>query len=246
MKAREGSDSPSATSEMSGAETEIRSHISRRGQITFAEFMELALYHPDGYYSQGSRVGARGDYFTSPVLHPAFGALIAVQLEVIWDTLGRPSPFWIVEPGAGEGQLATDILSFADSRMDEFARALRYVGTDRSTHTAPPDSGPRASRLRAAGIPLRGIVGCILSNELFDAFPVHRFRIADGRVEEMYVSLGTGGDFREIYGPPSTDRIAERLFALPRRLPNGFRGEVNLGIADWLNDAASALEEATS
>ncbi len=234
--------SPSATSEMSGAETEIRSHISRRGQITFAEFIELALYHPDGYYPKGSRIGARGDYFTSPVLHPAFGALIAVQLEVMWDTLGRPSPFWIVEPGAGEGQLAADILSFANAHMDEFARALRYIETDRSPRTASPDLAPNASRLQASGIPLRGIVGCILSNELFDAFPVHRFRIADGQVEEMYVSVGTGGDFREEFGPPSTDRIAKRLSTLPRKLPDGFRGEVNLGIGDWLNDAASSLD----
>ena len=125
--------SSSQTSEMTGAETEIRNRISLRGSITFAEFMELALYHPEGYYSEDSRIGARGDYFTSPVLHPAFGALLAVQLRVMWDTLGRPSAFWIVEPGARDGQLATDILSFADAHMDEFARALRYVEIDRSS-----------------------------------------------------------------------------------------------------------------
>ena len=242
MKASRQLGSPSQTSEMSGAETEIRDRISRRGSITFAEFMELALYHPEGYYSEDSRIGARGDYFTSPVLHPAFGALIAVQLRVMWNTLGRPSPFWIVEPGARDGRLASDILYFADTQMDEFARALRYVETDRSTRAAPPDLDPRISRLRASGIPLHGLVGCILSNELFDAFPVHRFRIEDGRVQEMCVSVGPEGDFREEYGPPSTTRIAERLSALPRQLPDSFRGEVNLGLGDWLNDAASSLD----
>ena len=181
---------PSQTSEMSVAEIEIRDRISRRGSITFAEFMELALYHRQGYYSGDSPIGARGDYFTSPVLHPVFGALVAVQLRVMWDTLGRPSPFWVVEPGARDGQLATDILSFADAHMDEFSRALRYVETDRSARAAPPGLAPRVSRLRASSIPLDGIVGCILSNELFDAFPVHRFRIAGGQVEEMYVSVG--------------------------------------------------------
>ena len=232
----------SVKSEMSGAEREILSRIAQHAAITFAEFMELALYHPEGYYSKDSPIGAHGDYFTSPVLHPAFGALIAVQLRVMWDTLGRPSPFWIVEPGARDGQLATDILSFADAHMGEFARALRYVETDRSTRAIPHNFSPRASRLRTSGIPLDGIVGCILSNELFDAFPVHRFRIAGGQVEEMYVSVGNNGDFREEYGPPSTDRIAERLSALPRKLPDGFRGEVNLGLGDWMNDAASALD----
>lgn len=232
----------SESSGMTGAEREIRNRISRSGAIAFAEFMELALYHPDGYYSKGSRIGARGDYFTSPVAHPVFGALIAVQIETMWNTLGRPSPFWIVEPGARDGRLATDILSFADARIEEFSRALRYVEIDRSARTAPPDLDPCASRLRTSGIPMSGITGCILSNELFDAFPVHRFRIADGQVEEMYVSAGADGDFHEEFGPPSTHRIAERLAALPRQLPDDFRGEVNLGLGNWLNDAASSLD----
>ncbi len=227
---------------MSGAEREIRSRIAQHAAITFAEFMELALYHPEGYYSEDSRIGARGDYFTSPVLHPVFGALVAVQLRVMWDTLGRPSPFWVVEPGARDGRLGSDILSFADTHMDEFARALRYVETDRSTRAVPPGLDSRPSRLRASGIPLDGVVGCILSNELFDAFPVHRFRIAGRQVEEMYVSIDADGNFREEFGPPSTARIAERLSTLPRKLPDGFRGEVNLGLGDWMNDAAAALD----
>lgn len=241
MEASRQLGSPSHTSEMSEAEREIRSRIAQHAAITFAEFMELALYHPEGYYSADSPIGARGDYFTSPVLHPVFGALVVVQLRVMWDTLGRPSPFWVVEPGARDGRLASDILSFTDTHMDEFARALRYVETDRVASLETHDRS-RASRLRASGIPLSGIVGCILSNELFDAFPVHRFRIADGQVQEMYVSVGANGDFREEFGPPSTARIAERLSTLPRKLPDGFRGEVNLGLADWMNDAAAALD----
>ena len=241
MKASWQLGSNSQISEMTGAEREIRSRIAQHAAITFAEFMELALYHPEGYYPKDSRIGARGDYFTSPVLHPAFGALIAIQLRVMWDTLSRPSPFWIVEPGARNGQLATDILSFTDTHMDEFARALRYVEADRSTRAAPPDLDSRPSRLRTTRIPLDGIVGCILSNELFDAFPVHRFRIEEGQVQEMYVSVGNNGSFREEFGPPSTDRVAERLSTLPRQLPDGFRGEVNLGLGDWMTDAAAAL-----
>lgn len=233
---------PSESAGMNAAEIEIRQRISQRGAITFAEFMELALYHPGGYYSRDSRIGAGGDYFTSPVLHPAFGALVAVQLEVMWDTLGRPSPFWIVEPGAGGGQLATDIQSFANAHMSEFAHAIRYIQVDRSPCPVPTDLSNHPSRLRASGLPLDGITGCILSNELFDAFPAHRFRIADGQVQETYISLGSEGRFREEYGPPSTPRIADRLSSLPRQLPDGFRGEVNLGIGDWMNDAASALD----
>ena len=242
MKASWHLDSPSESSGMTGAEREIRNRISRSGAIPFAEFMELALYHPDGYYSGGARIGASGDYFTSPTAHPAFGALIAVQLETMWSALGRPSPFWVVEPGAGAGQLAVDILSFANSSMNEFARALRYVEIDRSARAAPSDFGSRVSYLRASGIPLGEFVGCVLSNELFDAFPARRFRIEDGQARELYVSLDSDDRFREEYCEPSDGGVVERLRALPRKLPDGFRGEINPGLGDWLNDAAKALD----
>ncbi len=227
---------------ISGSEREIRNRISRSDQITFAEFMELALYHPEGYYAQGPRIGARGDYFTSPILHPAFGALLAVQLEIMWNVLGRPSPFWVAEPGAGEGTLANDIQSFADAYMNKFARALRYVELDRAPSVAPPDSGPHVSRIRSTGLPMSGLIGCILSNELFDASPVHRFRVIDRNIEEMYVTLDSDGRFRQKFGAPSTDRIADKLSGLPRQLPDGFQGEVNLGLANWMRDASAALD----
>ena len=233
--------SPLEPDSVNGAERDIRTRISRSGAITFAEFMEVALYHPEGYYSGSSRIGAHGDYYTSPVVHPAFGALMAVQLRVMWIAMGRPSPFWVIEPGAGNGQLAADILSFAEARMDEFAKALRYVEVDHSGHMNRPDFG-RASYLRAAGLPLAGITGCILSNELFDAFPVHRFRIADGQAQELYVSLDSDDRLREEFGPPSTSDIAVRLSTLPRRLPDGFQGEVNLALEPWMSSAAAALD----
>ena len=233
--------SPSEPNSVNGAERDIRTRISRSGAITFADFMETALYHPEGYYSGSSRIGAHGDYYTSPVVHPAFGALIAVQLRVMWSAMGRPSPFWIIEPGAGDGQLAADILSFTEARMDEFAKALRYVEIDRSSHMNRPDFG-RTSYLRAAGLPLAEITGCILSNELFDAFPVHRFRIANGQAQELYVSLDSDDRLCEKFGPPSTARIADRLSTLPRRLPDGFQSEVNLALEPWMSSASAALD----
>ena len=234
--------SSNQTAGVSGAEIEIRNRISQRGAITFAEFMELALYHPSGYYSESPRIGARGDFFTSPVVHPAFGALLAVQIRVMWSALGRPSPFWIVEPGSGGGQLAADIQSFANACMPEFAQAVHYVEIDRAARVTPADVSARVSRLRASGIPLTGVAGCVLTNELFDALPVHRFRIENGQLQEMYVSLGADGRFCEKYGPPSTVGIANRLSTLPRQLPDGFCGEVNLSLDSWMNDAATALD----
>ena len=226
---------------MTGAEREIRRRIEREGAIPFAEFMELALYHPDGYYAARRGIGASGDYYTSPIVHPAFGALISVQLRVMWETLGRPSRFHVVEAGAGDGTLARDILSFAGEWSEEFAGALSYVAVDRAPSSADGErDGVRW--IRDGGLPLSGIVGCVLSNELLDAFPVHRFAIEDGELRELYVTLDEDGRLGERLGAPSTPAIGERLSRLGRQLPDGFRGEVNLGIEGWTRASSSALE----
>ncbi len=220
------------------AEREIRSRIAAEGRIPFIEFMRLALYHPDGYYARHSRIGARGDYFTSPAAHPAFGALIAVQLEAMWRSLGRPRPFWAVEAGAGDGVLAADVLAFCDTQLPELRQSLRYLAIDRSPQ---PAARGAASSIRASAIPLSGVIGCILSNELLDAFPVHRFRIARGRPAEIYVSLDEDGTFAETLGPPSAAALRHALDSLPPGLPDGFQGEFSPDLRRWIASASNAL-----
>jgi len=227
---------------MTGAEREIRRLIAERGPIPFRDFMRLALYHPDGYYPRRRRIGADGDYFTSPALHPAFGALLAVQIQAMWRALGRPSPFWLIEPGAGDGALARDVIAFCRTRPPDFARAVRYAAIDRS----PPSSGrgrsSGAAWIKSDRLPLRGVVGCVVSNELIDAFPVHRFAIQDGEAREVHVGISPDGGFLETLRPPSSDAIRERLNRLPFALPDGFRGEVNPEIGAWTASASAALE----
>ena len=85
-------------------EDEIRRRILAKGAITFAEFMGLALFWPGGgYYAGTEHIGSYGDFYTSPHAHPAFGALIAVQLHQMWEVMGYPTPFTLVELGAGNG-----------------------------------------------------------------------------------------------------------------------------------------------
>ena len=233
---------PPPSAPMTGAEREIRRLIAERGAMPFRDFMRLALYHPDGYYSRRRRIGADGDYFTSPTLHPAFGALIAVQMREMWRALGHPSPFWIVEPGAGGGELARDVLAFCQTRLPDFARAVRYAAIDRSP---PPSARVRSfgeSWIKSDRLPLRGVVGCVVSNELLDAFPVHRFEIQNGEPREIHVDVSPDGGFVETLRPPSSDAIGERLRRLPFALPDGFRGEVNPEIGAWAASASAALE----
>ncbi len=230
----------------SAAETEIRARIAQRGRITFAEFMELALYHPTGgYYRRVGAVGASGDYYTSPSAHPAFGTLLAIQLRCMWDALGRPPRFHVVELGAGSGRLAADLNRHAASLEPGFAAAMRYVAVDRSLpvsgtdHTADYETPRTFERVRADGVPVSGVEGCFISNELVDAFPVHRFLVDDG-ILELYVTE-RDGRLVEMPGEPSTPELASRLGRLPHSLPPGYCGEVNLAIGPWMAQVGEAL-----
>ena len=217
---------------------ELRRRIGGRGPITFAEFMRVSLYWPNGgYYATGAAPGPRGDFFTAPLTHPVFGALVARQLAQMWRALGSPSPFWVLEPGAGTGTLGRDAARYAASADPTFAEALRYVGVD---------VRPTAN-VRSNGMPFRGVRGVVLANELLDAMPVHRVTVANGALRELYVGLDGDGGFEERVGEPSTPELARRLDSLGVDLTEGdraegYRTEINLGLEAWCADAADALD----
>ena len=233
--------------EATAAERAIRRRIRQHGSITFAEFMQIALYHPvDGYYTSEKPFGAAGDYYTSPAVHPAFGALLAVQLYGMWRCLGKPSEFAVVEMGAGNGMLADQVCEYTARMSGEFARALTYVCLDRYAPAPAGQTVTDAARpqwLRSDGLPLRDIVGCFISNEFVDAFPVHRFQISEGELLEVHVTLDAREEFTEALSEPSTPFLAERLDSLGFVLPDGHRGEVSLQVKPWLNEVARALAE---
>lgn len=207
-------------------EAEIRGRIESNGPITFAEFMEVALYHPKGgYYSHDRQDPAHRDYYTSPSAHPTFSALIAVQLEAMWKVLGEPRPFHVVEMGAGSGLMARDITEYVRQHLVSFAGAMRYVTMDKASDEPP-----------------RGVVGCVLSNELIDAFPVHRFEIRDGKLVELFVDVDADGRFHSVPGEPSTPQLAQRLDRLGLQLPDGMRGEINLRIGEWARRVSEIVE----
>ena len=217
----------------------IIEEVRARGPMTFARFMDLALYHePWGYYSSGpERIGAGGDFYTSPVAHPAFGALLTVQLAGMWEMMGKPSRFHVVELGAGTGVMARDIIEYSNHVSSDFADALEYVTIDmRHAHRVEG-----AHHVVSDGIPLRGITGCILSNEYLDAMPVHQVTIQDGKLRELYVGVG-GGELVEVVGEPSTGLLKERLDCLGVTLAERQRAEINMGLDDLTRSFAESLE----
>jgi len=243
-------------------EQEIRDLIRRDGRITFARFMEACLYSPRGgfYSARGDRISAH--FGTSSTSHPVFGALIARQLEQMWQILGEPPVFHVIEVGSGDGSLARSITD-ACQRMDpRFARALYYIGADyepgwvkspgnafdwpdrtgADTNKSGSDTAPTVQRVRGAGLgAFRNIVGCILCNELIDNFPVHRFTIKDGRIREIFVAMA-GDSFVEVLDEPSSPRIEARLAGLDLSLPEEYQGEVNLAMEDWISQVCGALD----
>ena len=170
--------------------------------------------------------------------HPAFGALVAVQLSRMWEALGRPGCFTAVEMGSGGGLLASDVVSYARRVLGPFAEALRYVTVDRAR---PSRAAAEVQHVVASRMPFAGVVGCVLSNELLDAFPVRRFEVRDRRLLEVYVVV-RGGRFAEELDETPPPELAAHVEWLGVELPEGFRGEVNTGIGPWMADVSAALE----
>ncbi len=245
----------------------IHAAIAEKGRITFAEYMEIALYAPGaGYYTAprlrdensdstarhsgesrnpevALQIGPPHDYYTAPQLHAVFGAYLARHVAQVWRDLGEPEHFDVVEMGAGRGILAWDVLNGLRQAAPRCWERTRYRMIERG-------SGPNAAQQEAldavAAHPvvtaqtLAGpVVGMVLSNELLDALPVHRVRVKNGELQELFVTVRDGA-FCEEFGDPSCSELvlfAERL----GRPPEGWQGEICLAAVAWLETVARAL-----
>lgn len=227
---------------------QLRQRIESTGGLTFAEFMGECLYHPDyGYYtSPRTRIGKEGDFFTSSSVHSLFGRLIARQLEQMWQLLGQ-GEFVIAEQGAGEGHLCLDILDALAAEFPDFYQTLQYKIVEISPDHRRGQAGNLRQHVAAGRVSwcaldeLRGMQGCVLTNELVDAFPVHLVDKTDGKLREIYVVNGAEG-FVEELRPLSTDAIPKYFELVGTELCEGNRGEVNLQALDWLQQVAGLLE----
>jgi len=221
----------------------IRSH----GPITFAEYMEACLYHPvHGYYTKAEQEPRR-DYFTSVDASPLFGRLLARQFQEMWCAIGRPDAFWLVEAGAGTGQLAKQVLDFAAEAWPDFYEALRFLAVERSSARRTVQSksmGAHIARAKfASQEELRDEIpcGCIFSNELIDAMPVHRVMREGNELREMYVGLGKNGLCDEM-GRLSSNALGEYFSEQQIALVDEQQAEVNLVASRWIEEAGRTLK----
>ncbi|NJK30793.1 MAG: class I SAM-dependent methyltransferase, partial [Acaryochloris sp. SU_5_25] len=248
----------------------ISDRIARAPQqrITFAEFMQRVLYEPEqGYYvTNQAQIGVAGDFFTSPHLGSDFGELLAEQFLQMWEVMGEPHPFTLVEMGAGQGLVAVDILKYLMTqkqrsgsqarRYAKFWAALGYIIVEKAAGLIteqrrllqPLQLSPHQLQwFSLEQLRDHSIVGCFFANELVDAFPVHQFVIQDGELQEVFVTLNpTPQFFTEVLATPSTARLAEYLAGMDIDMhsdyANGYRSEINLAALDWLTTIAHKLQ----
>jgi SAM-dependent MidA family methyltransferase len=248
---------------------EIMREIQISGSISFARFMELALYHPTfGYYMRFAdkgdaeqpagglgedRIGWSGDYYTSCDVSPVLADSVAKQITQMDELLGRPEPFTIIEMGAGKGVLARDVLTACRAASDSLANRLRYVIIERSPmmqasqqRLLTPWIGEQGCVTwlgSLAELPTDHIEGVLLSNELVDAFPVHRIRMVGGEPREVFVDY-VDGRFCERLQSCSTPEIQEylqRLAAHEVVLADGACADINVQAIPWMKDVARVL-----
>jgi len=227
----------------------LADRIRQSGPITFAEYMEACLYHPRyGYYSRPDQQPRR-DYVTSVDVSPLFGRLLLRQFHEMWQWMGSPARFALVEAGAGTGALAKSILEAASENFDDFYSTLNYVAVERSETRRSAHSELLCPHLErghfesTANLPAHVGLGCIFSNELLDALPVHRVVKQAGELREMYVGFGEERGFHNVSAAPSTARIAWYFREQGIALVEDQQAEVSLNAWDWIRDAGQRLEK---
>ena len=229
---------------------------SPKSQLTFADYMDVVLYDPQyGYYSSGAvEIGSEGDFFTAVSLGKDFGELLAIQLFQMWQSLHCPNNFSLVEMGAGNGDLAKDIINYLQEHHSDFIAVLNYTIIEKSPSLRDIQQQKLAdfNNINLTWkswdeIPDNKLVGCCFSNELVDAFPVHQIVINNQSLQEVFVTEQEG-QITEYYDEISTDKLQQyfdlvKIEIMKQDYPQDYRTEVNLMALDWVETVAKKLDK---
>jgi SAM-dependent MidA family methyltransferase len=244
---------------MSDVRQMIREEAARRGAIPFARFMDLALYCPNfGYYEQlAASPGRQGNFFTSVSVGPLFGELLATQFAGWLENLSTMPPATttatkqILEAGAHDGRLALDLLRWLRTNRPALLGTLEYWILEPSARrrqwqeeTLREFSGRVRWFEDWNALPPSGVNGVIFSNELLDAFPVHRLGW-DAAAKNWFEWAVTvqGDDFVWTKIPLNSQLPVPVLPAeLLAVLPDNFTTEISPAATDWWRHAARALK----
>jgi SAM-dependent MidA family methyltransferase len=237
----------------------IRQEAAEQGVLSFARFMELALYCPGlGYYeTDKGNVGRNGDFYTSVSTGELFGQLLAFQFaEWLTETAARDpelSSLHLVEAGAHDGKLARDILTWLQANRPGLFEQIEYRILEPSARrqewqreTLGKFSNVRwpDSQLSTLTAQLNGV---IFSNELLDAMPVHRYGW-DATKQSWFEWGVTVEDEKFIWSKIThhASRIKGCIPNLPSALlevlPDNYTIETSPAAENWWRSAANALD----
>jgi len=217
----------------------IIDRIKQNETISFRDYMDMALYHGDlGYFTSSNTIGKKGDFFTSPFISSAFGAMIGRQIEEFRKQIS--GDFTIIEYGAGTGLLCYDILEYLKLNHEGF-KSIRYVIIEKSSvlrKISQKYLGRRVAWLDDIS-ELGKVNGCVISNELFDNFPVHRMVRQNQQFMEVFVDYQNG--FKEILKPAKKDIV--NVFDYNQiDFPDGFCTEVCADAMEWYKKVSEVLD----
>jgi SAM-dependent MidA family methyltransferase len=209
--------------------------------------MKAALYDAHGGYYQRAdrqRWGRKGDYRTSPERSELFAATFARYFV----KLAPEAELTIVESGAGDGSFAAGVLRTLRDQFPARFAETRYVVcelSDDARRRAQERLGEFGERVQFCSDWDQVAVdsGIYFSNELLDAFPVHRVVRTDDWLSEIYVALDANGEFVWSTGPFSTPRLAEFIDAYSIEFAPGQIIEINLAIDDWLRAVSAKVDK---
>lgn len=251
---------------LSESEAEIQRRIGGNGHVTYADFMAMALYDPaHGFYTKARMnpiVSGKGggEFKTLPEEFDEFGRGIARDLFNRWIDLGRPERFDVIEMGAGQGTMARQILETIEEMKggggdkEAFAEAVRYRIVEISGVLSDAQKrklgkfAQRVECIRASAIdigeilPPESVTGVFLSNELPDAFPVHKVKMVAGKLREVSVAV-RNGVFVEVLTEPSSDEIEKFITDNEIELSEGEERVINLNAIRWLEGMNAALKD---
>jgi SAM-dependent MidA family methyltransferase len=229
----------------------LRERIADAGPMTFHDWMQAALYDErDGYYCRPgkSRQGRGGDYRTAPETSPVFAATFAHYFMKCYFDLGVPQRWTIVEVGAGRGDFALGVLTSLQTSFPNVFAATDYV-IDELSDEAREQAEAKLSQFkdRVTFHSLAEINGpfspaIIFSNELLDAFAVHRVIGRGGMLRELRVSVNEAGNFVWLESDLER-RVADYCERIQLQLSEGQIHEVNLAAEDFVARAGSLIEQ---
>lgn len=222
-----------------------RDIAAQGGWISFARYMEQALYVPGlGYYAAGAqKFGEAGDFITAPELSPLFGRTLALQAAEIM--MGSKSH--ILELGAGSGKLAADMLGELERQdfLPESYQILEVSADLRERQQALlnsrlPHLMKRISWLDA--LPEK-FSGAIIANEVLDALPVHLLHWQGDVVSERGVSFNEGFVWQErAISNAALSHAAQQICPL-LSVADNYVSEISLAARGLVNSLASCLEQ---